>query len=441
MVGEAREMYRGWLGRLTKSVLVKNTVWSGAGQMVRVGVQAAYFILIARALGVREYGAYVGVVALVAILAPFASLGSGNLLIKHVAREAESYPRHWGRTLATTVLSGGGLLLVVALGARVFLPSSIPLPLILAVGAADLIFARLLDVCGQAYQGFQRLDRMVQLQLLLSPLRLGAAAVLVATTAAPTALEWGTLYLMSSMVAGAAGVALVWRELGPPDLNLRDLGSELREGSLFSVSLSAQSIYNDIDKMMLVRLAALEAAGVYAAAYRVVDMAFLPVSSLVAASYARFFQHGVRGVRATGRYAGRLSVVGAAYGLLAWAALYALAPLLPLVLGVQYRMASEAVRWLAPLPFLKAIHYFGANALTGAGYQGTRTAVQLGVALSNVLLNLWLIPLYSWRGAAVVSVLCDALLAVGVWTMVWRLGLRTEAVRLAEDATPMLEPS
>jgi O-antigen/teichoic acid export membrane protein len=73
----------------------------------------------------------------------------------------------------------------------------------------------------------------------------------------------------------------------------------------------------------------------------------------------------------------------------------------------------EALRWLSVLPILKALHYYFTNALTGAGYQALRARIQAGVAVFNVLINLWLIPAYSWRGAAWSSIASDGLLACG----------------------------
>ena len=419
-------------------VLAKNTLWVAISQVLRVGVQAVYFILIARALGSRDFGAYISVLAVVGIAAPFASLGSGNLLIKHVARAPLTFPRHWGKALATTLLAGTILLGVVTIVASVWLPKSIPLQLILAVGAADLLFARLVEVSSQAYLAHQRLSRTALLQALLYPLRLLAAIILVAATPAPTALEWGTLYLVSGLIGAGLAVALVNREIGMPEFHLGDLASELREGAFFSMSLSAHTSTNDIDKAMLARLSTLEATGVYAAAYRLVDAAFLPIASLLVATYARFFQHGVQGVRATARYARRLLSVGACYGLLASAALYLLAPALPAILGAEYQEAVPAVRWLAVLPLLKTIHYFGADALTGAGYQGVRTIVLVCIAGINVLLNIWLIPLYSWRGAAVASMMSDALLGIAIWTTVWHLARRGRRPE-SSDPAPVVQ--
>ena len=80
---------------------------------------------------------------------------------------------------------------------------------------------------------------------------------------------------------------------------------------------------------------------------------------------------------------------------------------------------AEALRWLAPLPFIKALHYFAADSLTGAGFQGIRSGIQVFVAIFNVAINLWLIPAYSWRGAAWSSLASDGLLALLIWPVLF----------------------
>jgi O-antigen/teichoic acid export membrane protein len=97
------------------------------------------------------------------------------------------------------------------------------------------------------------------------------------------------------------------------------------------------------------------------------------------------------------------------------------APLVPVVLGQSYAGVTTAIRWLAILPLLRAMHYFAADALTGAGHQELRTAAQIGVALLNVALNLALIPAYSWQGAAWASIVSDGSLAACLWMILLSL--------------------
>jgi O-antigen/teichoic acid export membrane protein len=415
------------LGQLRNSVLARNTSWMFLGFGLRVVIQAAYFVVIARSLGAEGYGAFVGVAALVAILAPFAGLGSGFLLIKNVARSAELFAKYWGNALAMTLVSGSVLVGAVLLVSTYVLPSSIAPLLVLSIAVSDLLFARVLDVSGQAFVAFQRLGWTAQLQVLLSVSRLGAALGLVALETSPTPVQWGSLYLLSTIVSASVGVWLVHRQLGTPKLDLARVASEIREGFYFSVSLSAQNVYNDVDKTMLARLSTLEAAGIYAAAYRIIDVSFTPVRSLLYASFTRFFQSGAAGIGGSLRFAKRLLPFAGAYGLFIGIALYLSAPLLPYLLGPGYQNAVEAIRWLAVLPFLKAIQYFVADTLTGAGFQGLRSGAQVLVALFNVLLNSLLIPLYSWRGAAWASIASDTLLLLILCTVLWYLYRKEQA--------------
>ena len=62
------------------------------GQGLRLVIQALYFVEIARSLGTRNYGAFISVVALVGIVFPFGSLGSGNLLVKNVCTKQKPIP-------------------------------------------------------------------------------------------------------------------------------------------------------------------------------------------------------------------------------------------------------------------------------------------------------------------------------------------------------------
>lgn len=403
--------------RLARDTLLQNTARMMVGQGARAAVQAVYFLLIARSLGAESYGAFVAVAAAVAIAAPFASCGTGNLLIRDVAREPQLFRSWWGKALTVTLLSGGVLIAVVVGAAEVLLPRSIATALVLCLAVSDLIFARLLDLAGQAYQAFERLQRTAQLQFAISPLRCLAAAGLALTIRHPTAEQWGVLYLATGAVTGIGAVWLVNRELGAPRFGDRRLHAELGHGLLFSVSLSAQGIYNDLDKTLLARLSRLDAAGIYGVAYRIVDLSFVPIRSLMYAAYAEFFRRGQGGVDGSLRLARRLVAYSACYGLATGVVLFAAAPNLSWFLGPGYAAATGALQWLAPLPLLRAIHSFGADALTGAGYQTRRTALQVFVVGLNVLLCLWLIPPYSWRGAAWASLASDGALAVTTWVL------------------------
>jgi O-antigen/teichoic acid export membrane protein len=277
---------------------------------------------------------------------------------------------------------------------------------------------KLLDMAAWAFQSVERLSGNAKLNVLASLTRLIGIGGLALAVSHPGVMAWSAVYLAGSIVAGLVAVAWVTFNLGRPKIALRHIWREKAEGFYFSVSMSAMTIYNDIDKTMVARLATLEAAGVYGAAYRLIDVAFIPVRALLSATLPGFFRVGKEGLGATIRHSRRLLVRVIPYSLFAFVALLVGAPLVPHILGHLYTDITEALRWLALLPVLKTIHYFTADALTGAGHQGTRTLIQIGVAVFNVLINLWLIPVYGWRGAAWSSIASDGLLALSLLVFV-----------------------
>ena len=405
--------------RLFQKSLFRHTLWMLVAQGLSLVLQAAYFVMIARALGAEQYGAFVGAMAISAILAPFASFGSGNLLIKNVARNQTLFKDYWGNALFVNVIYGFGLLTLLLAVSPIFLPQTIPLKLIFLVALSDLIFARILNTSGQAFQAVHRLSRTALLTISLSVAKVLAAMTFVSFVIVPDATKWAFFYLCSNVVSAVFGVLLVSCSLGNPRLALFRLKPEMTEGFYFAISSSSQTIYNDIDKTMLASLSSLEATGIYAAAYRLINVAFVPIRSLVYAAYAKFFQQGAVGIRGSLNFAKRLVPIASIYGGITSIVLFSLAPVVPYILGSEYNSAVVALRWLAPLLFLKALQYFAADTLTGAGFQGVRSAIQIGIAIFNVLLNLWLIPLYSWKGAAYSSLASDSLLMLSLWVIVY----------------------
>jgi O-antigen/teichoic acid export membrane protein len=254
----------------------------------------------------------------------------------------------------------------------------------------------------------------------------------------PNLIAWGKLYLLSSAVAAIYSLVVVSKLVGWPSFNLRSFRGQLKEGFYFAVSQSSLTLHNDIDKTMLVRLAGLEATGIYGAAYRIGDVAFAPVSALVYASLARFFRRGQAGISEAIRLAKRLMAYSTAYGAIAALGLYLAAPVLPKVIGHDFAKSVVALRWLCPIVLIRAIHYFLANALSGSGYQGSRTLAQLAVVGVNIVVNLCLIPRYSWRGAAWSSLLCDSLLVFALLVVIkfWQSRCLTSEniVQLGQEA-------
>lgn len=401
----------------TNGGLLRDTTHLAMGQGARLVIQAVYFVLIARALGPEAFGAFVTVVAMAALLGPFCGMGTQNLFIKNVRSGKRAAAVCWGNGILLTVLSGT-LFSALAVGLSILLRFEMAASLVMVVALADLVFLKITELAAFGFTALNRMARTSIQNVAVSLLRLSAIVGAMMTFRNVTLGRWSVVYLAATVLGTIYAVwhgSQVW---GGPHMNLRAMKEDAAEGLYFSFAGSAATVYNDIDKIMLSRLADLTSTGVYAAAYRVIDVSMTPIRALAAAAYPQFFTKGRGGIPATYVYAMFLVRRAATYGLFASAGLWILAPALPHLLGSRYQSAVPAVRWLALIPLLRSLHSFLADALSGAGLQKARTMIQGAVALVNIGFNLVILPIYSWRGAAWTSLGCDALLALTLWMAV-----------------------
>lgn len=414
---------RNWLTRSIPKH-ARDTAWMLMGFSVRLGIQIVYFVLITRSLQPEQYGTFVAVVALVSVLAPFASWGSGNVLIKHVATDPLMFRSLWGGVLAITLLSGSMLVMIACLLCFFLFGVHAAVFLAIPIAVGDLLGIRLADVAGQAFQGKEQLNRTSLIWALMSSSRLAAALGFFLLIGQGSAYTWATLYGVSGLFAGIVASVWVSLEHGCGQLRLAPMKSEWRQGFYFALSLASQGAYNDLDKTLLAKLDSHEAAGAYGAAYRILDACFTPVRALLYASYPRFFRYGAKSVQEARRFA--LQLLPWALGLAAGAVCCVglVAPLLISLIGVEYGRSLIILYWLLPIMFARSFHYLAADALTGSGYQSIRSLIQVGIAIWNLILNLAFIPLWGWKGAVWASWVSDGTLALVLWAVVAVLASR-----------------
>ncbi len=409
--------------------------WLLSGSGAATLLQAIYFLLMGRMLGSREYGAFVGVVALVNVLSQFSSLGMEMVLLRTIARDREAFAATWYRAL---VISGCGFLLLLAgsmVYGRLVLPPAL-FQLLPWLAFSDALSGKVSQLGSRALQGAGLTRWSAKLLVLTNAVRAGAAALLFAwaahTGAHVSLLVWVRLYAAASVAVAVTSFALVTHLLGWPRV-AAIRRSHLAEGLSFSFSSSAISVYNDIDKTLLVSHGMLLAAGIYGAAYRIVDVVSTPIVSLFGAASPRLFRQGAQ--------QGPQGALRGANGLLRWAVPFGLAaapllafcaPVVPRLFGHSFAASIGALRFLCLLPLLRGLHYAWGTAITACASQWWRTAAQAGVAVLNLLLNLWLIPSCGWQGAATASLLTDGALALASFVILRVLVRRSATATVAE---------
>lgn len=419
--------------KLKASALARNAGWMLLGQGLGLVSQALYFVFLVRLLGTSQYGVYAGTFAFVSMVAQYGSLGSDTIFIRYVSSNRQNFREYWGNILL--LVSGLSMLLAVLLhllGHWILNPAS-----------ASIVFPAAISICfcnqmafaaGRVFQAYEQLRVTAMMNLLTNVLRLIAAIGMVTALHHATARQWVMASLAISFIGAVVAVVTVCVRIGLPTFRPSLIKKHAAEGLQYSFSQSTSSLYNDLDKTMLSHYGMNTENGIYSTAYRVVEIATIPIFSLRDAAIPRYFVQGAKGIQHS--YALGRSLMSKAMwlGAAGAAGMFFFAPVIPHIVGHGFSQSVSALRWLCLIPFFRSVHQMTGAALTGAGLQRYRTTTQCIAAGGNFLLNLWLIPRHGWLGAAWASLLTDGGLGIINWTIASRLARAAEKEAIAISA-------
>lgn len=406
--------------RWKPGTLARNTVLATAWQAVRLVLQFAYLVLVARVLGVEGYGVFAGTVALAASLSPLVGLGFGVILVKEVSRSPQRFPEFWAKALRAVAVSGPVMVGVMLALAPLLLPVDGHWLVIVLIAAAELLAMPLVATGSQAFQAHERLGRTMFNHVQLNLVRFCAVALL-AVIGQRGFVPFAWAYFGATVAAALLSLGQVGRAFGRPDLTRGGLAGRLREGFGFSLSVVGNTAHGELDKTLLLRLGNAAAAGNYSLANRVVAAATTPLIVYVLAAVPRLFREGEQGTRAAAVLARRLLPPILVYGIAVAAGLVLCAPILPSIFGQGFVEVLALVPWLAPLPLLAGISQLGLNVLTASGRQRTRVGVEALALAVNVALNVALIPQFGALGTALAALASQALLGALPAIVAWHL--------------------
>jgi O-antigen/teichoic acid export membrane protein len=413
----------------------RNASWIFFGQGTNFLLQAGYFVLLARLLGVKEYGIFAGAFAVVNLVTPYSALGAGMLFMRYVTLDRSKAAIYWGNSLVVTAAATVLIALVLFLGGPTLTKTHNSLLFVVLV-VANCFCAQVASLGSLVFQTFEKMQWTAVLGLVANLARLLILIVMRLTLHHATAFQWSVGVLIASACAAGVSMARVRAEIGPAAFEGDLLARRVKEGFGFSFAGTTQAAYNDVDKVMLSHYGLSRENGFYTLAYRVIDVATTPIIALDSAVLPRFFRVGDKSTFHTIRLAAKTVGVAVLAGGVVAGGILLLAPLIPHLVGRDFSGVLIALRWLCWIPLLRGIHRVTGGALTGSGHQNVRTASQLTVAALNFGLNLWWIPVYGWIGAAWSSLASDGLLAVLntlllLW--IWNRTSRQESRALEES--------
>ena len=328
------------LGKLRKHRVSHNASWIFLGQGANFLLQAGYFILLARVLGVREYGVFAGAFAIVNLVTPYSALGAGMLFMRYVTADRSRAATYWGNSLIVTTVATlmiAGVLFLI--GPVVTKTGNHLLFVVLVI--ANCLFSQVANLGSLVFQTFEKMRWTAMLSLVTSLARFLVLVVMRFTLHHATAFQWSVGVLIASGCAACLTMALVRAEIGPATCEWSLIVRRVREGLGFSFAGTTQAAYNDVDKVMLSHYGLNRENGFYTLAYRVIDVATTPIASLDAAILPRFFRLGHGGTPKVIKLAAKSAAASLLLGAAIAGGVLLLAPLIPRLVGRRFCGRSD----------------------------------------------------------------------------------------------------
>lgn len=383
------------------------------GQLVGTFV---FFALVGRGLGPTDYGSFAAMYGLIGVSLALAHIGPGLAFLQSAMASStravsSQYFSIYGTFIAISVV-------IVLAASRVLVPQ-LPLLTILLFTIAELFGTALVQLSRTLRLIVHGFRSTVALQLSLVVVKTSTVAVLYLTDSL-TLRSYGIVYAICCVLIG---VVALWRVTDALDVPRR-FGPLRRAHVTTTLTLSSAlvvfNVQNDGDKLTMSANGFGADLGLYAAAYRMVLLATVPINALVASSHRSFMDPTVTRQR---RRAAKYTMASTVYTTIAAVVLILVAPAaLPFVVGDSFSGAITITRWLAPLIIVRGFTHFPLNVLMGLGHSLARLWCIVISAVVAMALYVILVPSMSWKGAVIGSYAGDAVMAIVGWIMLWKLG-------------------
>lgn len=392
-------------------------------------------ILLANYLGADHFGLYNYAFAFTALFIPLTDLGADTLLMREVARGSEaaiisfSHIALAGKTMLTVL----DFALVVIVGGASESFHSTSFVFILLAGAVT--FLRTYWTTFSSI--FRALNRVAIDARIYTATRIAEFGAIVSAIV----LHRDILFLLCAMGAvNVVAIALAFVVLSrnfftlKPFLPAREIRQFVRAGLPFALTTIFTAVYFNLDTVLVKKFIGDSAAGIYRAAYNLI-LPMMMVTASVTAAVFPYVSQNFRGrlsevariVRESATYLLMLAMPGAVLG-----ALFS-SDLIAFLFHREYLPASESFTilvWFLPIVYITNLYGSVLGAMDDQPFVLKVTSINV---VFNVVANLILIPRYAQNGAAVVTVLTEAL---GLVLLVGRMrrypGFMPELTRLAK---------
>ena len=392
--------------------IFKNTSWLSISQVITSICAFFWTILIAIYLGVSDYGVVSFAISFTGLLGIIMDLGMSTYITREIAKHRDMVQKYFNNIFLFKLLLA--IVLFFISGSLLYILGYSQLTILITlIFTIEIIFMSMLSFLNGVFQAlekvkYQSIGGILNSGLLLIGIlitmgfNLGVIAIALAYTVAYSC--YFSYMLINYM-----------KKFGFPhfELDLPFIKKVLIESLPFGLTNFFYTIYFSIDIVMLSYLTGDYATGLYKSAYNIITVFttfFVVYQAVVFPVMSKFFEESKDMIKVSYELSVKyltLIIIPLSLGVFFYAR-----PIVDLIYRNKYSLASSPVQILIWTVLFLFVNGAASILLNAIDKEKTVTKIYIIAALFNVCLNAALIPLYSYDGAAIATVLSEMLITV-----------------------------
>ena len=391
-------------------MLLKNTIYSSINSTLRFFASALLYIILARALGVEEFGRFMFALSFTGIFLTFIDYGFNLLIVKEVSQKPESLKNWVSSIINAKILLSIAFTIILIITLKIL---KYPDDTLLIVGILwlSVIFYSFGFFFNNVFRGLNQFQYETYPTILLNAAQFVIVGVFLLLGF--KTLSVAIAYLLARMFYFAYSSYLLSSKVSkiPIAYNLSESIKSLKIALPYGIHAILATLYFQIDTVFLSYFKGNAEVGYYQASMRIL-MATMIVYEVIGSAFFPILSKSYNNPNELKKKSIMLNEYMIFFGgsILTFFFVYS-EFVMNLLYGEKYNYSVNIMKLLSVVIFLRFIASGYAILLTITGEQKTRAFIVIISTMISAISNLILIPKFNAIGAAIANIITHIVLA------------------------------
>jgi O-antigen/teichoic acid export membrane protein len=401
-----------------------------ASEIVSKLLQLLVFVYLARELGKESFGVFSFGIAFALLVFIIADFGLSTLLIREISRNKKAASKYITNAFVIKIFLTI-ITLVVAFLFLNLLNYSQEVKLIAYTMLSFTILQSFTDLYYSIFRAFERMHYDASIKILRMLILVTAIFFVIKNN---FSLATASLaFPITEIITLTITVILVYTKFIKIsfDFDYRFSKEIVKKSSFFCLSMVFAGLFMYTDQIMLSKLGSVADVGIYAAASNIMlALIFIPMmyANAIYPVISKFFISSKKSLKLAYERSFKYMLI---LGLAVSTGIFSLSEnIVSLLYGPEYKETAIVLAILSGYLFLRFINVISGFTLSSINRQDSRIFSQGTAALTNIILNFILIPMYGFIGAAVATLITEIIFFSTYLSFIFKYDLRIKFVKL-----------